>query len=166
MIRAAAVALVLAAPAGAQTFGVTEDDGSPVPDLSGVEVIDGRIVVEELNAGTGETLGILRAEEAPRVVAMDMPGAVLRGLDKVSGEVMNLELGVGEAAQVGRLTVALEDCRVPEDNPTGEAYALVRIEDPVLEGPAFHGWMIASSPALSALEHSRYDVWVIRCSST
>ena len=43
--------------------------------------------------------------------------------------------------------------------------ALLKIEDPVLEAPAFHGWMIASSPALSALEHSRYDVWVIRCRS-
>ena len=29
----------------------------------------------------------------------------------------------------------------------------------------FAGWMFASSPALSALEHSVYDVWVIDCST-
>lgn len=29
--------------------------------------------------------------------------------------------------------------------------------------PAFSGWMVASSPALSALEHPRYDVQVLRC---
>ena len=27
----------------------------------------------------------------------------------------------------------------------------------------FSGWMFASSPALSALEHPVYDVWVIGC---
>lgn len=30
-------------------------------------------------------------------------------------------------------------------------------------GPLFSGWMFASSPGLSALEHPVYDVWVIRC---
>lgn len=39
----------------------------------------------------------------------------------------------------------------------------------VLEGPhadgvnIFRGWMFASSPALNALEHPVYDVWVIDC---
>ena len=27
----------------------------------------------------------------------------------------------------------------------------------------FDGWMIASSPALNPLDHSRYDVWALRC---
>ena len=27
----------------------------------------------------------------------------------------------------------------------------------------FRGWMIASSPALMALDHARYDIWLIRC---
>ena len=30
-------------------------------------------------------------------------------------------------------------------------------------GPLFSGWMFASTPGLSALEHPVYDVWVIRC---
>ncbi|MFT5180431.1 MAG: hypothetical protein ACI8S3_000304, partial [Alphaproteobacteria bacterium] len=29
--------------------------------------------------------------------------------------------------------------------------------------PLFSGWMFASSPALSALEHAVYDVWVVDC---
>jgi hypothetical protein len=29
--------------------------------------------------------------------------------------------------------------------------------------PVFSGWMVASSPALSALDHPRYDVWVLNC---
>ena len=27
----------------------------------------------------------------------------------------------------------------------------------------FSGWMFASSPALSAMEHAIYDVWVVDC---
>ncbi|MEM7686480.1 MAG: DUF2155 domain-containing protein, partial [Pseudomonadota bacterium] len=29
--------------------------------------------------------------------------------------------------------------------------------------PDFTGWMFAESPALSALDHPRYDLWVISC---
>ncbi|KCZ83625.1 hypothetical protein HAD_13524 [Hyphomonas adhaerens MHS-3] len=29
----------------------------------------------------------------------------------------------------------------------------------------FSGWMFASSPGLSALEHPVYDIWVIRCTA-
>ena len=32
--------------------------------------------------------------------------------------------------------------------------------------PLFSGWMFASSPALNALEHPVYDVWVIDCKMT
>ena len=55
----------------------------------------------------------------------------------------------------------------------GEAVGdALRYEAPlpvVLEGPQaeginiFRGWMFASSPALNALEHAVYDVWVIDC---
>ena len=37
------------------------------------------------------------------------------------------------------------------------------IEDPLYTEVAFSGWMVASSPALNALDHSRYDIWVLRC---
>ena len=30
----------------------------------------------------------------------------------------------------------------------------------------FMGWMFSSSPALSALEHPVYDVWVLECKRT
>jgi hypothetical protein len=93
-------------------------------------------------------------------------GALLRGLDKVSGEVTDLDLSVGETVTLGRLSVTLGDCRYPADDPAGDAFAFLRIEAQGLSGPAFEGWMIASSPALSALDHPRYDVWVMRCRSS
>ena len=39
----------------------------------------------------------------------------------------------------------------------------ISISDAGVSTPVFAGWMVASSPALSALDHARYDVWVLRC---
>ena len=93
----------------------------------------------------------------------DAKGASLRVLDKMSGVVADYDLATGQSKTSGRLTVQLDDCRYPSDLPTGEAYAHLTILDSDLEDPAFKGWMIASSPALSALDNPRYDVWVLRC---
>ena len=90
-------------------------------------------------------------------------GGQLRVLDKMSGVVADYDLAVGRAQSEGRLTVQLDDCRYPSDLPNGEAYAHLTIMDSDLKAPAFKGWMVASSPALSALDNPRYDVWVLRC---
>jgi hypothetical protein len=31
------------------------------------------------------------------------------------------------------------------------------------ETALFEGWLIASAPALNAMDHPRYDVWALRC---
>ena len=90
-------------------------------------------------------------------------GAVLRALDKVSGETTDIELTSGQNAQVFALDVGLTECRFPAGNPAGDAFAYLVIREPAKGGAVFTGWMIASSPALSALDHARYDVWVLRC---
>jgi len=90
-------------------------------------------------------------------------GAVLRGLDRLSGTVSDLELPNGARSVFGRLDVGVEDCRYPTGNPAGDAYAHVTIRDTVTGDMLFAGWMIAASPALNALDHPRYDVWVLRC---
>lgn len=93
------------------------------------------------------------------------PGAVLRALDKVSGETTDIELARGATARFGRLDVTLADCRYPVADPSANAYAHLTIADADSGTVAFDGWMIASSPALSALDDPRYDVWIIRCKS-
>ena len=93
------------------------------------------------------------------------PGATIRGLDKVSGALVDLTLATGEAKMVGRLQVSLGQCRYPTDNPAGNAYAWLEIYDAVERQMVFSGWMVASAPALNPLDHPRYDVWVLRCST-
>ncbi|TMV10365.1 DUF2155 domain-containing protein [Ruegeria sediminis] len=90
-------------------------------------------------------------------------GAILRGLDKVNGQTIDVQLTNGQTASVFGLDVALGDCRYPADNPTGDAFAYLTIWEQGRSEQLFDGWMIATSPALNALDHARYDVWVIRC---
>ncbi len=141
MSRALLALILLALPATAQEAVIT----SPVES-------------------TG-TLTIIPDVRADEVQAKTAAGVRLKGLDKVSGDVSDLELSVGESATVGRIEVTLGECRYPEDNPTGEGYAWLTIRDPSRDALLFDGWMSASSPALNALDHPRYDVWVIRCTT-
>ena len=90
-------------------------------------------------------------------------GAILRALDKVSSDIRDLELAPGEAAEVGRLTVRLGECRYPTDDPNSDAYAQMVITDRNTGATLIDGWMVASSPALSSLDDARYDVWVLGC---
>lgn len=108
-------------------------------------------------------LAALAATAAQSETAVSAKGGVVRWLDKVSGETGDIELSRGQSAQNGRLTILLEECRYPTDDSPTEAYAHLIIMDKLMDKPAFAGWMMASSPALSAMDHSRYDVWILRC---
>lgn len=90
-------------------------------------------------------------------------GALLRGLDKVSGQSTDLMLGIGQSVNFGRLEVRLGECRYPASDPEADAFAQLTITDTQSRKALFTGWMIASSPALSALDDARYDVWVVAC---
>ena len=90
-------------------------------------------------------------------------GAILRGLDKVSGKVKDIPLYSGDTTVFGSLLVLLKDCRYPINNPAGDAFVRLVINEQPQEKSIFDGWMIASSPALNPLDHARYDVWALRC---
>ena len=112
--------------------------------------------------------------EAPQELT-SQPGsvAVLRGLDKVTARTRDFEAPIGEEGQFGALSITVAYCRKrpPEEPP--EVYAFLEVEDRRTDGFGvqaegelmFSGWMFASNPALNALEHSVYDVWVIDCRS-
>ena len=93
----------------------------------------------------------------------DSPGASLRFLDKLTSETGDVTLSVGQAAKFGRLVVRLDSCRYPVANPASDSEAHVTIIEETTQSQLFAGWMLASSPALSALDHPRYDVWVLSC---
>ena len=93
----------------------------------------------------------------------DSDGAQLRFLDKLTSETGDVTISRGQSAKFGRLVVRLDSCRYPTGNPASDAEAHLTVIEETSEAPLFSGWMLASSPALSALDHPRYDVWVLSC---
>lgn len=94
------------------------------------------------------------------------PLALLQGLDKITARVSKFEAAVGEPVRFGTLSIRVRDCEKnpPEEAP--ESAAFVEIDE-MRSGAErkrlFSGWMFASSPALSALEHPVYDVTLLEC---
>ena len=90
-------------------------------------------------------------------------GGSLRFLDKLTSETGDVTLDRGQSAKFGRLLVRLDSCRYPVENPAADSEAYLTIVEESTGLELFNGWMLASSPALSALDHPRYDVWVLSC---
>lgn len=95
--------------------------------------------------------------------AGEATGGVLRVLDKVTGAVTDLTLRQNETGALGHLAITMDECRFPASNPTGDAFAKITVIYRDTVEPVFRGWMIASAPALNAMDHPRYDVWALRC---
>ncbi|MEL6691450.1 MAG: DUF2155 domain-containing protein [Pseudomonadota bacterium] len=113
---------------------------------------------------------------------------MLRALDKITGRSTDFEMLVGEPKVYGSLRIDLQTCyqTPPEEPPESVAFLkitsatskqvqtmaeprdLTEEEMTISEAEdadiRFSGWMFASSPGLSALEHPVYDIWVIACS--
>lgn len=108
----------------------------------------------------------LAVQGAAAATWIDEKMAVLQGLDKVTARISTIEAPVGQSVHFGTLEVTVRACRArpPEEPPESAAFLEIR-EKKADEEPKllFSGWMFASSPALSALEHPVYDLWVVDC---
>lgn len=110
--------------------------------------------------------GFLAALSVCPVQADPHAVAVLQTLDKVTARVNTIDVRVGTTVRFGTLLIRVDHCdkRPPEETPESTAFLEIAEqrpgEQPVL---TFAGWMFASSPALNALEHPVYDVWLLDC---
>jgi len=100
--------------------------------------------------------------------ALAMPGdrVVMQGLDKVTARVSTFEVPIGVGMRFGTLQIMVRSCdrTPPEEPPESAAFVEIHEMKPGERRTAlFKGWMFASSPALNALEHPVYDVWVLEC---
>ncbi len=133
------------------------------PAQSLLDVIDSEILVETLS-DTEYSIPAPYQEIALQPVMSDVAQtALLRGLDRINGTARDIVITVGETVIYERLEVTLLACRYPQGDINSDAFAQLIIKDIREDEPRFIGWMFASSPALSALDHPRYDVWVLSC---
>ncbi len=105
--------------------------------------------------------------------ASDVPTdtVVLGALDKVSGRVNTIRGGVGEQLAFGNLRIVARTCLThpPEERPENSAFLeIAQMLQDKKQPPqqVFSGWMFSSNPAVSAMDHPVYDVWVLSCESS
>lgn len=92
--------------------------------------------------------------------------AVFAALDKVTARISRIEVKLNDTAAFGALKVTPRACysRPPTEQPKTTTF--VEVEEVMLDGKKnriFSGWMFAESPALNAVEHPVYDIWLTEC---
>jgi hypothetical protein len=88
---------------------------------------------------------------------------VIQGLDKITARVFTVKAKLGQRIKFGSLIISAHKCfKAPPEEPPESVCFLeifdIKRGDP--DKPIFKGWMFASNPAASALEHPVYDVWI------
>ena len=100
---------------------------------------------------------------------ISMNTAKLQAMDKITGRVSVLEAPVNALVNFGSFSILVRACktRPPEETPDNFAFVdVVDINQNNQQMNIFKGWMISSSPALHAVEHPIYDVWLLKCLNT
>lgn len=124
--------------------------------------------VTRILTGLGLPVLFLAVFTAPLSVAQAdyRQATVLQALDKVTGRVHEIQTRIGEPAYFANLLIRSLKCfKAPPEDPPESAAFLEIVEQKQGEDPStvFRGWMFASSPGLSAMEHPVYDVVVLDC---
>lgn len=97
---------------------------------------------------------------------ISMNTAKLQAMDKITGRVSVLEAPVNALVNFGSFSILVRACktRPPEETPDNFAFVdVVDVNQNNQQMNIFKGWMISSSPALHAVEHPIYDVWLLKC---
>ena len=98
---------------------------------------------------------------------IEYPTVRLQALDKSTARTITFEAEVGSTIEYGYIYIKVQSCRKSEPLDTPENASFLQIwEIPINSKKSewlFSGWMFASSPALSAMDHPVYDVWVLDC---
>ena len=99
---------------------------------------------------------------------IEAEAAQLQTLDKITARISSLDIAINVPERFGTLEITLGRCayRPPEEPPENAAFLTVRDVGHDTSLPpvqVFKGWVFASSPAISGLEHAVYDVTLIAC---
>lgn len=98
--------------------------------------------------------------------------ATVQALNKTTARTSVLEMKLGEKISFGQLRIIARRCwQAPLDQKPESKILLEVFENKndekgeVKETRIFYGWMFASSPSISGLEHPIYDVIALGCKS-
>lgn len=116
-------------------------------------------------------LGLMLAGSAAPAVAQPVanPVATFAGLDKITGRITRFDVYIDETVLFGALEITPRACYNRPVTETQRVSAFLEVDQRSLTGVSrriFTGWMFADSPALNAVDHAIYDVWLIECKTS
>jgi hypothetical protein len=94
------------------------------------------------------------------------PIAAFSGLDKITGRITNFDVYINETVQFGALQLTPRACYTRPPTETQRTSVFLEVDQVSLKGGTqrvFTGWMFADSPALNAIDHPVYDIWLVDC---
>jgi len=97
------------------------------------------------------------------------PIATFAGLDKITGRITRFDVYINETVLFGALEITPRACYNHPPTETQRVSAFLEVDQRSLQGSTkriFTGWMFADSPALNAVDHAVYDVWLIECKTS
>ena len=96
---------------------------------------------------------------------LQMNYAKFRLLDKISNKLIDKTIPVDDSDEIETLSIKVYACFSEPPTEISEDYVLVDIIDNFqdLQKNIYRGWMISSSPEVTALEHPIYDLWLLGC---
>lgn len=95
--------------------------------------------------------------------------AQMQAMDKITGRVNLIDVPVNGEVKFGTFSIIVRSCKTNAEGEVPENYAFVDITDKSFDEEEFNifkGWMLSSSPAVNAVEHPIYDVWLLKCHNT
>ncbi|AKR55792.1 hypothetical protein GCM10011321_09930 [Youhaiella tibetensis] len=104
---------------------------------------------------------------APALAAtISNPVATFTGLDKITARITTFDVYMNETVQFGALQVTPRVCYTRPSTEIQRTSVFVEVDQVSLQGTVkriFTGWMFADAPALNAVDHPVYDVWLSDC---
>ncbi len=91
--------------------------------------------------------------------------AIIQGLNKTTAKTSILEMKMEDVIKFGQIQIIAHKCWQSPLDQKPESKILVEVMENK-EGKSsriFYGWMFASSPSISGLEHPIYDLTAISC---
>lgn len=93
--------------------------------------------------------------------------AEFAGLDKITARITRFDVYIGETVLFGALEITPRACYSrPPTETLQRSSAFLEVDLRSLSGETtrlFTGWIFADSPALNAIDHAVYDVWLVGC---
>lgn len=111
-------------------------------------------------------IGSVLAIATAQGVEVERNTAQMQAMDKITGRVSVIEVPVNGEVAFGSFSIVVRNCKTTPPEETPENYAFVDVTDSSFGKSQFNifkGWMMSSSPALNAIEHPIYDVWLLKC---